>query len=118
VAPIVIGSPLVAAEIRITGRVLMPDGAAARVTAARVELGPVVDGYEAAKGWLSGAPAAPPVAATHPAPDWSFALVAPLAGCYRLTVSADGFVPLLFPLVPLVEDWTLPAARLQPATRS
>lgn len=117
-ARIVTGSPLGAAEIRITGRVLMPGAAAPAVAAARIELGPAVDGYTTAKSWLSGAPAAAPLAATHPAADGSFALVAPQPGCYRLTVSADGYVPLRFPLIPLVEDRELPAARLQVASLS
>jgi hypothetical protein len=68
-ARVLTGSPLNAAEIRITGRVLMPGAPAAALAAARVELGPASDGYEAAKDWLSGAHAAPPLAATHPAPD-------------------------------------------------
>jgi Carboxypeptidase regulatory-like domain len=117
-ARMLIGSPLGAAEIRIAGRVLMPGAPAAAVAAARVELGPAVDGYEAARRWLAGAPAAAPLASTHPAPDGSFALPAPQPGCYRLTVSAEGYVPLRFPLVPLVEDRVLPAVRLLPATRT
>jgi hypothetical protein len=117
-ARILTGAPLDAAEIRITGRVSMPGAAAPAVAAVRVELGPAADDYATAKGWLSGAPPAAPLATTHPAPDGSFALVAPQAGCYRLTVSADGFVPMRFLLVPLLEDRTLPAAPLLPATRS
>jgi protocatechuate 3,4-dioxygenase beta subunit len=118
IARILTGSPLDAAEIRITGSVLLPGAPASAVASVRVELGPAVDGYEAAKRWLSGAPAAAPLAATHPAADGSFALVAPQPGCYRLTVKADGYLPLRFPLVPLVEDREVPAARLQPATLS
>jgi Carboxypeptidase regulatory-like domain len=115
---ILAGSPLGAAEIRITGRVVLPGTSGTAIASARVELRPAVDGYEAARRWLAGAAATAPLAATHPAPDGSFALMAPQPGCYRLTVSADGFLPLRYPLAPLVEDRELPAARLQPATRS
>jgi Carboxypeptidase regulatory-like domain len=117
-ARILTGAPLGAAEIRITGRVLMPGAAAPAVAAARVELGPAVDDYAVAKSRLAGAPAAAPLAATHPSADGSFALAVPRPGCYRLTVSADGYVPLRFPLIPLVEDRELPAARLQAASVS
>jgi len=65
-------------------------------------------------GWLAGGAAAVTLAATHPEPDGSFALLAPQPGWYRLTVRADGYLPLRYALSPLAEDRELPAARPSP----
>lgn len=118
-APVFAASPPDPSEIRVSGRVAMPAGApAGALAAARVELVPVIAGYETARRWLAGGPASTPLAAVHPEADGAFLVRAPRPGCYRLVVHADGYLALSYPLWPLVEDRELPLARLQVAARS
>lgn len=109
-----------AGTVRIAGRIEAPAGGGAAAVAplagARIELLPAALDYAAAMRRLAGEPAGPPLAATRADRTGAFQLLAPGAGCYRVVVRADGYLPVELPLLPLVEDGReLPVARLTSA---
>jgi protocatechuate 3,4-dioxygenase beta subunit len=112
-------SPPPAGPLRIAGRIEVPAGggpaAVAALGGARIELLPATLDYAAATRRLAGEPAGPPLAAPRADRTGAFQLLAPGAGCYRVEVRADGYLPVELPLVPLVAGRELPAARLTPA---
>src|ERR1700687_1438248 len=65
-AQLLAGSPVVAAEIRISGRVLLPGAPGAAVARARVELDSAADGYDSARRGVAGAAGAAPPRAPPP----------------------------------------------------
>lgn len=102
-----------AGDLTITGRVLDPDGAPAPGVEVRLE--PVPDLYARARMWLEGVAGAPPVAAVRTDDEGYFALRAPRIGMWDVAVEVDGFVPMTYPLDPLIRSVGLPALRLERA---
>jgi hypothetical protein len=99
------------AEIRVSGKVELPDGAPA--AEAEALLFPVASPLARARAaWDDVAPE--PAARALADPAGRFRLIAPAAGLWRVELRATGFVPTSHPLEPLVEPVELPPARLRP----
>lgn len=109
IALIVVTTSALAAEVRIGGRVLDPDGSP--LADAEVLLLPLADEMEeslaAIEGWESE-----PSARTITGKNGRFELVAPHAGLWNVRVQAPGHVPLVAGLRPLIEPVELPDATL------
>ncbi len=105
--------PVVAAPVRVTGRIAAPVPAGARI-----DLLPAFVGYDDALRLLAGGPEPPPLASARPLADGSFELFAPEEGLFRIRVQAPGCVAVERDPVPLVEETELPPARLKPAVET
>lgn len=107
--------PASAAPLRVAGRVLAGDEPGAPgLAGARVELSALETLPDVARR-PAGSPETPPVTARTGA-DGSFELRAPDAGLYRLSVHAEGRLPVEIPLLPIVEEMDLPVAVPPPAS--
>jgi 5-hydroxyisourate hydrolase-like protein (transthyretin family) len=104
--------PLQAAKVSITGRILDPEGKPAANI--KVALIPILPEVESARLELAGKTGPEPAAITSTDAAGIFHLVAPDAGMWRAQVEAPGFVPLEYPLTPLLDETDLPDARLLP----
>jgi uncharacterized GH25 family protein len=104
--------PLQAAKVAITGRVLAPDGK----PAPNIEMAliPVLPEVESARLELAGKTGPEPAVTVATDTAGIFHLLAPDAGMWRVRVESSGFLPLEFPLTPLMEETELPDARLLP----
>ncbi len=96
-----------AETIPVDGRVV--DEAGQPLAGARVEIRPVVSSYEEGVQEVEGTAEPAPAASAVSGADGRFALVAPAAGMWAVTVRADGRVPLRR-VSPLFEAVTLPDA--------
>jgi uncharacterized GH25 family protein len=107
-APLVLAavlcSPLCAAKIPVTGRVVDPGGKA--VAGVKVLLIPVPKTVESARLELAGKTPEPVVTAATDALG-AFQIAAPDAGMWKVRIDARGFVPLAMPLAPLVDETDL-----------
>ncbi|HEX4960481.1 MAG TPA: carboxypeptidase regulatory-like domain-containing protein [Thermoanaerobaculia bacterium] len=104
---------LVAQPIRVSGRVMAPNGRDG-LPGARVELRQAWEGYAEAVRRLRGE-TVPPLATARADAEGFFEIAAPETGAYRLRASADGYVSVEHPLIPLMEDTDLEPAWLQSA---
>lgn len=105
------GAATSSSEIGIGGRVLGPKGLPlAEVEAALL---PALDPVQMVKLSDSGAPPKPAARVLTNA-HGSFHLMAPRAGLWKVRLQASGFVPLEFPLEPLIEPVDLPDAEMLP----
>lgn len=104
-----------AAGFAVDGRVVTPNGEG--LAGARIELRPVLRLYEEDRRELAGKPAPPPLRVVRSGPGGWFHLEAPAeasGACWRLAVSADGFVSSISgPVVPL-DDRNLYDIALEP----
>ena len=104
--------PLQAAKVPVTGRILDPEGEPAANI--KVMLIPVLPEVESARLELAGKTGPEPAVTVATDAAGIFHLAAPDAGMWRVQVEAPGFVPLEYPLTPLLEETDLPDARLLP----
>src|SRR5579864_6477117 len=110
--------PAAGAGVLIAGRLVAPAGAAAGAVAeARIELLAAELDYEAARRLLAGQGPPAALASTRADRDGAFTLEAPAPGCYRVAVSAPGYLALDYLLPALIEDRQLPPAQLVQAVR-
>ena len=105
--------PVVAAPVRVTGRIATPVPAGTRI-----DLLPAFAGYDDALRLLAGGPEPPPLASARPLADGSFELFAPEEGLFRIRIQAPGCVAVEREPAPLVEETELPPARLKPAVET
>ncbi|MEM1202334.1 MAG: carboxypeptidase regulatory-like domain-containing protein [Acidobacteriota bacterium] len=100
---VVLGGPAsAAAGPAVSGRVV--DDGGRPLVGAKVELAPLVPRYETSRLLLDGQPGAAVVRSGLTDAKGRYRLVAPDMGMWRLTVSAEGRVPMQTRLVPLLED--------------
>ena len=99
-------------EILVKGRVALADGEP--LAAAAVELLPVRSGYERGVDELAGRLVPEPVLAAATGDDGLFELRVPEAGFWGVRVSAEGYVPRMARLWPLVDDLVLPQLTVRP----
>ena len=100
-----------AQPIRITGRVA--GSGAPGVFGARVEIFPAQEGYAEAVRRLKREPGPAPLATADTDADGRFRIAAPGPGCFRVVVRANGYLPMEYPLAPLVEERELPPVVLE-----
>jgi len=105
-----VSSPLHAAKIPVSGRVVDPGGKAA--AGVKVLLIPVPTAVESAKLELAGKANPEPVVTAATDAAGGFQLAAPDAGMWRVRIEARGFVPLETSLAPLVDEAELADAKL------
>lgn len=102
--------PMAAEPVAVSGRIVAREGQAAR--GATVELMPLPSAFERSELSLEGRLAPEPVARTASRDDGRFELAAPAPGMWQVRVTAPGFVPQIYLLVPLLEPAELPALLL------
>jgi uncharacterized GH25 family protein len=107
---VLLSSPLHAAKIPISGRVVDPGGKAA--AGVKVLLIPVPTAVESAKLELAGKIHLEPAVTATTDSSGAFQIAAPDAGMWRVRIEARGFVPLEMWLVPLVDETELDDAKL------
>ncbi|HVR11822.1 MAG TPA: carboxypeptidase-like regulatory domain-containing protein, partial [Thermoanaerobaculia bacterium] len=87
------------------------------VAEARIELLAAELGYEAARRLLAGQGPPAALASTRADRDGAFTFEAPAPGCYRVAISAPGYLALDYLLPASIEDRQLPPAQLVQAVR-
>jgi hypothetical protein len=102
---------LVAEPIRVSGRALSYETGKG-LAGARVELYPAFEGYAEAVRRLTEKTDPAPLASARTGEEGSFELAAPEGGCYNVVVRAEGFMPMMYSLIPLVEEAELPSTPL------
>ena len=101
----------VAAEpLHVSGRILAADGRGQ--AGVRVELFPAYEDQAAATRRLKQKAESAPLAAARTGADGSFEVTVPESGAFRVIVQADGYLPMEYPLLPLVENTALPITYL------
>ena len=106
------GAP-VFADIQVRGTVTTVDGSA--LSQVRVELLPVLSGFESGRLILAGQLEPEAVAEAYSRADGRFRLNVPQAGMWKLVVKAEGFVAMQFPPVVLLTSRELGRVVLQRA---
>jgi hypothetical protein len=108
-----LSSPLIAAPIRITGRV---SDEKAGLSGARLELFPAYEGYADAVRRLTERTGPVPLAKAITDKDGAFEILVPESGCFRVVVRAEGYLAEEIAILPLVEDVELPSTTLMRAS--
>lgn len=101
-----------ASALEVSGRLRAAGGTA--LAGAHLELVPVPDGAERGRLLAAGAVNLPAVAAAESDAAGRYRLEAPGPGLWGLVVRADGYVPMVYDLVPLVEAMEVPQVTLLP----
>jgi protocatechuate 3,4-dioxygenase beta subunit len=104
--------PARAAGIPVDGQVFGVDGS--RLPGVRVELRPVLSRYAAGLRELAMDEEPAPAAQDVTSVQGRFRVSAPETGLWRLTVRADGYVPMEVPVFSVLAERGLPAVRLRP----
>ncbi|MEO8503357.1 MAG: carboxypeptidase-like regulatory domain-containing protein [Acidobacteriota bacterium] len=110
VSGLVLAAPAVAEGLAVRGIVLDASGKA--IPRVLVELVGAESELERSRRILAGKLTPPTLSRTASQADGAFLLHAPATGFYSVIVRAEGFVPMEWPLDPLLEDTSLEEVRL------